>query len=215
MKVAGRLATIEKEFKRIGLLLQHDRELPSFTTLVAGTPIAGSWWGHRRGKDIYQLLEDFHRGSGALSAKLVNGKITYVHRRLWQAFLELALHGQRTRARMLSAPAKSLYKIVLEKEIVRVDELTAAGFAASKELTVAARELEESILVHGDSLHTTSGLHTKVLRSWPGWASANKIALSPSYSIGRARREFTEALNRLKGDSVRSLTLPLPVERRR
>ena len=69
------LARIEKEFGRIGLLLQHDRDLPSFTTLVAGKPIVGSWWGHRRGKVIYGLLEEFHRGAGTLSAKLVNGKI--------------------------------------------------------------------------------------------------------------------------------------------
>src|SRR5262249_47036644 len=152
---------------------------------------------------------------GALSAKLVNGKITYVHRRLWKAFLELALHGQRTRARGLSALAKSLQKIVIAETIVRVDELTASGFAAAKAVAAAARELEERILVHGDSIHTASGAHTKVLQSWHGWATANEVAGGSAYSIGRARREFSEALHRLRGESTRPLTLPLPVERHR
>jgi hypothetical protein len=209
------LARIEKEFGRIGLLLQHDRDLPSFTTLVAGKPISGSWWGHRRGKQIYALLEEFERKSGALSAKLVNGKITYVHRRMWNAFLELALHGQRTRVRLLSPPAKSLYQIVHKEKIVRVDELAAAGSDEAKALSAAARELEEGILVHGDSVHTASGAHARVLQSWPHWASAHGIARSKAYSLGRARREFSEALHRLQGESTHPLTMPLPVERHR
>src|SRR5260221_4995305 len=79
--VRGKLALIEEEFGRIGLLLQHDRELASFTALAAGEPIGGSWWGHPLGHDIYDLLGEFERGSGALSAKLVNGKSTFVHTR--------------------------------------------------------------------------------------------------------------------------------------
>jgi hypothetical protein len=209
------LARIEKEFGRIGLLLQHDRDLPSVTTLVVGKPIKGSWWGHRRGKEIYALLEEFHEGAGALSAKLVNGKITYVHRRLWSAFLELTMHGQRTRVRLLSVAAKSLHKVVTDETIVRVDELAATGFASAKELAGAARELEESVLVHGDSIHTASGAHTKVLQSWPGWVSANGVTRSKTYSLSRARREFAEALHRLQGESTHPLTMPLPVGRRR
>ncbi len=214
-KAQSTLARIEKEFARVGLLLQHDRDLPSFTTLVAGHAIAGSWWGHRRGKQIYRLLEAFERGAGALSAKLVNRKITYVHSRLWPAFIELALHGQRTRARAVSPLAKALFKVVAESDVARVDELAAIGFAAPRELAAAARELDEAILVHADSVHTSSGAHAKVLRSWTSWAGAHDVVRSTGYSLGRARREFSEALHRLQGDRVASLTLPLPVERRR
>jgi hypothetical protein len=209
------LARIEKEFARLGLLLQHDSELPSFTTLVAGAPISGSWWGHRLGHEIFRLLGEFQEGLGALSAKIVNGKITYVHPRLWRPFLELALHGQRTRARKLSPLGKSLHKMVLKAESVRIDELAASGFAPQRALTGATRELEEAILVYADSVHTESGAHAKVIRSWASWASAHEIVRSAAYPLGRARREFTEALNRLQEGTARSLTSPLPVERRR
>ena len=138
MKVAhDALAIIEKEFARIGLLLQHDRELPSFTTLVAGAPIAGSWWGHRLGHEIFRLLGEFHERSGELSAKIVNGKVTYVHPRLWSAFLKLALQGQRTRARKLSSLGRSIHRLVLKDESVRIDELAATGFAPQRALTAA------------------------------------------------------------------------------
>ena len=84
------LERVEQELERIGLLLEHDRELPSVTLLVAGEPIRGSWWGHRLGHFIYELLHELHERSGALDAKLIDGKVTYVHPRLWPAFLALA-----------------------------------------------------------------------------------------------------------------------------
>jgi hypothetical protein len=214
-KVPEKLVRIEKEFARIGLLLQHDRDLPSFTTLVVGRPVAGSWWGHRRGREIYRLLEEFQLRSGKLSAKLVNGKLTYVHKRLWPAFLELATHGERTRARRLSPLAKKLYKKVRDDDLVRVDELVTGEFADTRTLAAAARELEESILVHGDSVHTASGAHAKVLRSWTGWAATHGIVRPAAYTLGRARLDFGEALHRLQEGSTRPLTLPLPVERHR
>ena len=45
----GALQRVERELERIGLLLEHDKELPSVTLLVAGEPIRGSWWGHALG----------------------------------------------------------------------------------------------------------------------------------------------------------------------
>jgi hypothetical protein len=116
---------------------------------------------------------------------------------------------------LLPAPAKSLYKLVLEQRTVRVDELAEAGSKEAKELAGAARELEESVLVHGDSFHTESGTHTRVLTAWPAWASEHRVARSKEYSLGRARREFSEALHRLQGESTHPLTMPLPVERHR
>jgi len=121
-----KLARVEKEFVRIGLLLQHDRELASVTTIVAGPPIRGSWWGHPLGHELFDLLNEFEKGEGALSGKWVNGKITYVHRRLWPAFLTLVLHGERARSRGLSTAADSLLGVVRRREIVRVDEFAAS-----------------------------------------------------------------------------------------
>jgi hypothetical protein len=207
-KAPAILARIEKEFGRIGLLLQHDRELASFTTLVAGQPIGGSWWGHPLGHDIYDLLGEFERGSGALSAKLVSGKITYVHPRLWPAFLRLAQHDEDARALGLSPWAMSLRKLVLEKHLVRADELVASKFATSRVLSRAVRELEERVLVHTDSLHTATGAHTKVLEAWSRWAASNNVDGSRC-SLTKATAELAQAVDRLREGSSRRPRVPL------
>lgn len=208
MPPAGKLALVEKEFSRIGLLLLHDRGLPSFTALVAGSPIQGSWWGHPAGDEIYGLLGEFERRSGSLSAKLVEGKVTYVHPRLWQAFLTLVLHGQPVRARKLSPLAQSLRKLVLRKGPVRVDELAPSGFATSRVLAPAVRELETAVLVRTDSVHTESGAHAKVLRSWSQWATA--AAISPTgCSLEDARAELLKAADVLQHGSLRRRSVPL------
>src|SRR5262245_54795398 len=80
----------ERAFDALGLLLRHDARLPSFTALIVGEPVRGSWWSHPQTHEIYDLLQRFHAGAGALSVKLVNGKVTYVHRRLWPALLGAA-----------------------------------------------------------------------------------------------------------------------------
>jgi hypothetical protein len=206
--VRGKLALIEEEFGRIGLLLQHDRELASFTALAAGEPIGGSWWGHPLGHDIYDLLGEFERGSGALSAKLVNGKITYVHPRLWPAFLKLVQHGEAARALGLSPLAKSLRESVREGQVVRADELVASGFAKSRELGLAVRELEDRVLVHADSIHTSTGAHTKVLEAWSQWAASKEVDGS-RYSLTDATAELAEAVDRLCRGSTRRPRVPL------
>jgi hypothetical protein len=204
----GTLARIEREFIRIGLLLQHDRELPSFTALVAGGPIKGSWWGHPLGHDIYRLLGEFGRGSGLLSAKLINGKITYVHPRLWRAFLKLAQHDESVRVRALSPLAKSLRIRVLRARRLRIDELAASGLATQRQLTAAARELEEDVLVHADSVHTPSGAHAKVLQSWPDWARSNDVQFS-RYRLSDAREELAQAVHLLRQGASRPPKVPL------
>ena len=190
------LARIEEELARIGLLLQHDRELPSVTTLVAGSPIKGSWWGHPLGHDIFRVLGEFEHGPGALSAKLVNAKVTYVDRRLWQPFLTLVQHGATADARKLSPLAKSLQKRVVQEGVVRADELAASGVATKRELAAAARELEERILVHADSVHTESGAHAKVLQTWERWAASHALSVG-TYSLTAARAELAQAVDRL------------------
>jgi hypothetical protein len=204
----GTLARIEREFVRLGLLLQHDSELPSFTALVAGGPIKGSWWGHPLGHDLYRLLGEFGRGSGLLSAKLVNGKITYVHPRLWQAFLKLARHDESVRMRALSPLAKSLRIRVVRARRLRIDELAASGVATQRQLTAAARELEENVLVHADSVHTATGAHAKVLQSWPDWARSNDVQFS-RYRLSDAREELAQAIRLLRQGASRSPKVPL------
>lgn len=131
------LDRIEHEFDRIGLLLQHDAELPSFTTLAAGESVRGSWWADPRCHEIYALMQEFDDRHDVLHAKLVSGKVTYVHRRLWPALLAVAQHAAAERARRTSLVAQRLHRRVERDITVRADELRKSGFAPGAELTKA------------------------------------------------------------------------------
>src|SRR5262245_48059619 len=71
-----------------GLLLLADQRLPSVATLVAGEPVRGSWWGHARGGAIFAVAQRLEAlAPEVVCARLVSGKETYLHRRLWPALV--------------------------------------------------------------------------------------------------------------------------------
>lgn len=77
--------------KRHGVVLQAARgPVPSLAEAIAGGPIRGSWWGHPKGHDIFRAAEVICASADVLVCKLVDGKVTYVHRRLWPALVKLA-----------------------------------------------------------------------------------------------------------------------------
>ena len=87
LKPREALAFVEKH----GIVLQAARgPVPSLAEAVAGGPIRGSWWGHPKGREIYVAAEAVAESEDVLVCKLVEGKITYVHRRLWPALVRLA-----------------------------------------------------------------------------------------------------------------------------
>ena len=74
-----------------GVVLQSARGLePTLTVKIAGSPIRGSWWGHPKSHQIYALLQKIDDSRAVLTCTLANGKITYIHRRLWPAFVRMA-----------------------------------------------------------------------------------------------------------------------------
>lgn len=77
--------------KRHGVVLQAARgPVPSLAEAIAGGPIRGSWWGHPQGHEIHRVAEAVCASPDVLVCKLVDGKVTYVHRRLWPALVRLA-----------------------------------------------------------------------------------------------------------------------------
>ncbi|WP_342118445.1 hypothetical protein [Pseudoduganella sp. OTU4001] len=67
---------------------------PTLTEAIAGAPIKGSWWGHPDGKRIFAVLSEMQEHDDILVCRLLAGKVTLVHRRLWPAVAALALAGQ-------------------------------------------------------------------------------------------------------------------------
>ena len=63
---------------------------PNLVQAIAGEPIKGSWWAHPDGKRIFAVLSAVTDSDEVLVCRLVGGKITLVHRRLWPALARLA-----------------------------------------------------------------------------------------------------------------------------
>jgi hypothetical protein len=74
-----------------GMLLQSARgPLPNVAELIAGEPIKGSWWGHPQGHAIFNELQVLDESPDVVRLRLVGGKVTLVHRRLWPALVRVA-----------------------------------------------------------------------------------------------------------------------------
>lgn len=56
---------------------------PRLIDAIAGAPLKGSWWAHPQGKRIFALLEAVKDDDEILVCRLIDGKVTLVHRRLW------------------------------------------------------------------------------------------------------------------------------------
>lgn len=80
-----------KFVQRHGVVLEAGRgPVANLAEAIAGGPIRGSWWGHPKGKLIFRLTRDVRDAAEILVCRLVEGKITFVHRRLWPALVQLA-----------------------------------------------------------------------------------------------------------------------------
>ncbi len=87
MTVREALAFVQEH----GIVLESARgPVPSLAEAIAGGPIRGSWWAHPRGNEIYAVLSGVRDAKPVLVCRLVAGKITYVHRRLWPALVRAA-----------------------------------------------------------------------------------------------------------------------------
>ena len=69
-----------------GVVLTSARgPVPTLTHAIAGEAIKGSWWGHPQGKHIFAVMNAVNDDADILVCRLVDHKITLVHRRLWPA----------------------------------------------------------------------------------------------------------------------------------
>jgi hypothetical protein len=159
-----------------GLLLQHDKALPCLTTLVANTSIQGSWWAHPQAHTIYALLNALAAHPDVVTVKLVFGKATFAHRRLWPAILGIASAHEAWQFTELSDQARTLYESVERQGMLR-----ATGSYA--------KELERRLLVHSAQVHTESGHHELQLTQWPLWAEHVGCARALTAQDGRFQLE--------------------------
>jgi len=83
-----------KLVEKQGVVLASARgPVPSVAEAVAGEPIIGSWWAHPKGKAIFAALSEIDDSEDIRCFKLIDGKVTFVHRRAWPALVRLTRDG--------------------------------------------------------------------------------------------------------------------------
>ena len=81
----------------IGIVRKHGVVLasakgpvPRLADIIAGESIKGSWWAHPKSHEIFAIFQEVGESPDILVCRLVNGKVTFVHRRLWPALVRVA-----------------------------------------------------------------------------------------------------------------------------
>ena len=80
-----------ERLKREGVMLESGRgPIPNLVEFIAGEPVKGNWWSHRQSHSIFALTRLVRDSPDVLTCRLVDGKVTFVHRRVWSALVRLA-----------------------------------------------------------------------------------------------------------------------------
>ncbi len=141
---------------------------------ILGESPKGSWWSHPRAKLAYQALLRLNEETGLISLKLVEGKQTLVHRRLWPALVRLQREEGFWPA--LSPAAQALWATVRRR-----GETPAKG---SPRL-----ELERALRVLARHVHTERGHHQVELVPFEDWVppevAVEAEALSAADALGQ------------------------------
>jgi hypothetical protein len=172
-----------------GLLQLQDRNFPCAVTLVTGESLSRSWWSHPLGHEIFRAVSEIAGHRDILVSKLLDGKVTFVHRRLWPAVLAVAIARDPWQWQGLSDPVRALWE-----QVESAGNVVASG--------PNAREVERRLLAHGDQTHTELGKHKTRLETWQAWSLRADSKPSRSPALGRS---VLEAAVRDLGGAVTSL----------
>jgi hypothetical protein len=188
--MADELRELRAALAKHGVLPQHDAELVSATSVIAGENIRGTWWSHAKGHLIFDVLSAIE--DEVASVKILDGKVTLVHRRLFPALAAIGLASERTE---LHRDAASMLARVEAGGHLRTDEAELPG--GSRKAGVIASELERALLVYSTQEHTESGRHARVLVTWKSFLHENGIDPDELPPAGEAKALFDAAAESL------------------
>ncbi len=191
---------------RLGMLLETDRAFPSITGIMVREPIRGSWWAHPMANEIYLLSQRLIHHPDTIFLKLLSGKTTFVHRRLWPELIAIGTAQEPWQLDAIPTSAKSMLQKVEERGSQRMDEIK--GSRTAKEKGADARMLELRLLVFGDDVHTASGAHVKRIETWEHWAWRTGFNIQVLPTPEGAKREFARIVENLNAEFGADATLP-------
>jgi len=174
------------QLEQHGLLLMQDAAFPSLVSLIAGEPIVGSWWSHPRNRVIYDVLQALMDKS--LVVKLIAGKRTFVHRRLWPAVCAVGESNAPWQRDKLRPDALELLARVRACDALRTD--IAEPLSSGRKVGAVATDLEKRILIHATDEHTEAGNHARVLEAWPRFRARAKLSDKQLPSADDAREQL-------------------------
>jgi hypothetical protein len=78
--------------KRHGIVCESTRRgaIPSLADAVAGETLKGNWWSHPKSREIFTITRALRASPQVLVCRLIDGKISFVHERLWPALVRAA-----------------------------------------------------------------------------------------------------------------------------
>ena len=147
-----------------GLLLLQDKNLPSLVGLIVGGPIRGSWWGHAKCAEIFHAQEELDKHPDVMTTKLISGKVTFVHRKLWHELIAIGRAREPWQVAGLTNEART--------SLAQVD-----GESSLRTSGKAAKVLETRLLVASEEVHTESGAHALEFCTWEEFARRAKLRL--------------------------------------
>lgn len=136
---------------------------------------------------MYRLGRMLRASDEVLTARLVEGKVSFVDRSLWPAVYRVVMEPSRRRPalRGLSPQARALLSSVERERQVRL--------VKDDPRTGAREALEERLLVHASEAEEPEGHHVTVLRSWRDWVSPTLQEASETLSFEAALTRLREA----------------------
>jgi hypothetical protein len=184
-----------------GLLLLSDSSLPSVVRVITGEPLHKSWWGHPLGGVIYHVLTTLEDEPDVLATKLINGKVTFIHRRLRPAVFAVATAREPWQLTALTPVAQWLLAQLDVEGLVRTNDLSIPAHIKleRRRLPEAARDLERRLLVYATEIHGASGAHAKVLETWSHWARREGNVSVETVSAAEGKHMLEDAATRLGG----------------
>jgi hypothetical protein len=174
----------------LGLLFLSDPKRRNAIEILTGQFPRGSWWSHPQANAIYDILQAVERHPDLLSAKLLSGKVTFIHRALWPALLAVVTAREPWQTEGLPP--------VAQQWLAAFDDAEAAGAPAPPVSRTVSKEIEARLLTFAESVHTTSGRHETRLESWRAWAARVGLPAPPAaQAVAEAKRTLETAAARL------------------
>jgi len=145
-----------------GLLFLSDPKRANAIEVLTGEFPRGSWWSHPQANAIYDVLQSVEKHPDLLLAKLLAGKVTFIHRALWPALLAVVTAREPWQVEGLSPGAA--------QALAGLDQAAQSGGALPPFSRTAGKELESHLLARAENVHGASGRHETRLEPWRTWA---------------------------------------------